>query len=170
MLSVDQRRSVDGEITKEFLRVNRERVDGIIAEFGRQAAGEAFAGYHFYLKGGNALAMLQGNEPAGDYDFQLMPRVEDYQNWPRTIRTADERICQALRASLQNVQDDFEEGMFDIATLTNWCRDGNRPLGRAGISFDGVNRGPRRQAFLRMKWYTKTGHGGGRNWTGYMIR
>ncbi len=33
-----------------------------------------------------------------------------------------------------------------------------------------VNRGPRRQAFLRMKWYTKTGHGGGRNWTGYMIR
>ena len=40
MLSVDQRRVVDGEITKEFLRVNRERVDGIIAEFGRQAAGE----------------------------------------------------------------------------------------------------------------------------------
>ena len=23
---------------------------------------------------------------------------------------------------------------------------------------------------FEMKWYTKTGHGGGRNWTGYMIR
>lgn len=149
MLDVDQRRVADAEITRAFLARNSDVVDRLIARFGELAGGGEFAPYHFYLKGGNAIALLEGRPTEGDYDFQLMPPLEDYEDWPGTVNQVNHAVCHVLTESLRGFEAGFfDVSMFEVGALAGWAGTQGNPLQKAGISFEGVTQDRKREGML----------------------
>jgi hypothetical protein len=110
--------------------------------FSTQAAAQ-FHGAHFYLKGGNALSLRKGVPLTGDYDFQLMPALAEYANWPQTLQQWNARILNALEVTLRAAQTAgitsalFDESVFSRANLIAWSADDNNPL--SGVDYKSIS-------------------------------
>lgn len=137
-MDLDGRRTVDAELTRDFLGNNQPLVQMLIAEFGRQIqlAGLTPANnYRFYLKGGNALAILANKPLSGDYDFQLRPPDATYANWAVAFPILDTAILTALRNTVTNTQLAaaaaglaFWVNSFLPATIQGWAATAGNPI------------------------------------------
>lgn len=137
-MDLEGRRIVDGELTHDFLNNNQALVQIMIGEFGRQinAAGLTRANhYRFYLKGGNALALLTNAAIDGDYDFQLRPPDATYANWAAAFPALDTAILTALTNTVTITQNSaaiaglaFNVNSFLPATIQAWAATANNPI------------------------------------------
>lgn len=98
---VEKRRMLDAEITKEYLKKNNDVIKEIAENFSQSIlnakADEKNKIEKFYLKGGKSISILKGDTNAiGDYDFQLVPNQEVYDNWSNLFPVIDNLILQTL--------------------------------------------------------------------------
>lgn len=162
IMKYEDKRIIDAEITKKFLRDNADAIDKIIAEFS-SVINEEFLRHHelgndeneynFYLKGGNALSVLDGKAPTGDFDFQLVPPAAVYNNWTVRFRELDEIIVTVLQHTVErlaNLPDPivFNEESFLVDTLEQWAREENNPIHINNIDLAGIERLERRQNIM----------------------
>lgn len=110
-MNKETRRFLDSVITKNFLTDNDNRrfVTELATEFSKilnkkleETNYSSFINSNFYLKGGNSIAVLTGEEPTGDFDFQFAPPKSVYQNWNKHFQKLDELILSSLRQTLIN--------------------------------------------------------------------
>lgn len=161
-MKYEDKRIIDAEITKKFLRDNADAIDKIIAEFS-SVINEEFLQYHelendeneynFYLKGGNALSVLDGKAPTGDFDFQLVPPTAVYNNWAIKFRELDEIIVTVLQHTVERLTDlpdpiVFNEESFLVDTLEQWAREENNPIHINNIDLAEIERLERRQNIM----------------------
>lgn len=160
VMDIEGRRIVDGELTQDFLRNNQVLVQMLIGEFGTQinAAGLTPANnYRFYLKGGNALAILTNRVPDGDYDFQLRPPDAVYANWAAAFPALDVALLTALENTVINTQIRaanaglaFNVTSFLPATIQAWAATANNPVHENHIDVANLVQQARRNDILEI--------------------
>lgn len=102
ILNLDDKRAIEAEITKKFLEDNKELVKLLVTNFSNKMKRILLnEKYNFYLKGGNALSKLKGEECTGDYDFQLMPPVATYRNWSGSFKNIDDTLIEILKETIE---------------------------------------------------------------------
>ncbi len=93
----EERRVIDAAITERFLRDNRNLVRRLTENF---AAWMDASGFRYYLKGGNAIAILNGGDAdhiSGDFDFQLQLPEADYRIWAGIFDQRDRELIHVLK-------------------------------------------------------------------------
>ena len=96
---LDLRRRLDAELTK-----------GVLAVYNAQSLAEDCAhalsqipSSDYYLKGGNALSLLQAQPVSGDWDFQFKPdKTAVYNQWATAYPAIDTRILGILQTLARN--------------------------------------------------------------------
>lgn len=145
-LSYENKRIIDAEITKRFLRDNRDIVKKLVGNF---AVCMNDGGFRYYLKGGNAVAILRdGNEEHldGDFDFQLRPAAGDYANWTGNYANLNTRLVHILKDTV-----DITAAMEDIGRFREECfeTEAVKALAAAkGIDLGGLRRLERRSDIM----------------------
>ncbi|MCM1045609.1 MAG: hypothetical protein NC417_08875 [Candidatus Gastranaerophilales bacterium] len=116
---VQKRRQLDSEITAKFLADNGPLVQQAVRRFMEKLeAGAHGLVEHYYLKGGNAIAVLEGEAMTGDYDFQLVPTQNVYQNWRKRRIDVETLIFSALEEAAKTlVQSRVDESAFEVERL-----------------------------------------------------
>lgn len=136
----ETKKTIEAQLTKEFL--NHEKNNKIVAHlihiFVERLRANLPPGYQFYLKGGNAVALLEGKEPTGDYDFQLVPPSAGYANWSPEIDRLTDIIISSFRECLGALPDKFDETVFDVETLRRWTQESGNPM--QGIDLSGIEK------------------------------
>lgn len=137
-MDLEGRRIVDGELTHDFLNNNQALVQMLIREFGIQInllVLNIFPLCRFYLKGGNALAILTNRVPDGDYDFQLRPSDADYANWATAFPALDAAILTALTNTVTITENNaanaglaFNVNSFLPTTIQAWAATAHNPI------------------------------------------
>lgn len=160
-MKYEDKRIIDAEITKSFIHDNTNAITAIIAEFSSiindeflrhhiLANGEKE--YNFYLKGGNALSILDGRTPTGDFDFQLAPRPAVYNNWEDEFTKLDETIVTVLQHTIERLvkRGDiaFNENSFSEETLKGWARNANNPICQNKIDLSAIEKLERRNNIM----------------------
>lgn len=134
-MTPEEKRFIEAGITQRFLHDNAAIVGRIIEKFGSvmrlNMPGEA-AGYNFYLKGGNSISILNNEEVTGDFDFQLMPPHNEYNNWPQLFDNVDNLVLGMLKKTVEDTAADIENmpppklgfniDCFKVENLQSWAR------------------------------------------------
>ncbi len=155
MITLDEKRFIEAGITKQFLQDNAAIVGRIIEKFGsvmRLNLPLGGAGYNFYLKGGNSISILNNSDITGDFDFQLMPPHNNYNNWPQLFDDVDNLVLGVLRITVEDTAQDidnmpppklgFNEGCLDVNNLRQWAQ--NNPFNGNVIDLSHLLRHERR--------------------------
>ncbi len=111
-ITYEEKRVIDAAITKKFLEDNRDLVNRLVRNF---AVRMNAAGFRYYLKGGNAIALLSGEDAGhinGDYDFQLQLPGEEYTVWAEIFDQRDRELIHILKHTVDATADEPEIGAF----------------------------------------------------------
>lgn len=113
-LTYAEKRVIDAEITKKFLADNRNLVKRLVENF---AALMNAGGFHYYLKGGNAIKILNGEDEDhldGDFDFQLLPGAGVYANWAGNFEALNRALVDILKNTVDRTAAMAEIGNFNL--------------------------------------------------------
>lgn len=129
------KRQLDAELTKKFIEEYPEK--GLnLAKICATELGKLKGSY--YLKGGNAIAILKGAPVSGDWDFQYYPEVEVYNSWVTKIHEVDTRIVKVL----ETVAKEFVKDKTTLTKLEEiFC----------SLKHDHINPIPKENAYLSNK-------------------
>lgn len=114
VLAYEDKRVIDAEITKKFLADNRNIVKRLIGNFADCMNAEKF---RYYLKGGNAIKILDGKDEDhldGDFDFQLLPGADVYANWAGNFGTLDRELVNILKNTVDSTAAIADIGNFNL--------------------------------------------------------
>lgn len=100
---VEERRKKDAELTAKFLEKNGAGVGALAQVFSREMRKKPQMYENFYLKGSNAIALLEGQDCKSDYDFEFVPTKEVYGNWKNEYGQVDAYIRSGLRAAAEKI-------------------------------------------------------------------
>lgn len=134
-LSYQDKRVIDAEITKRFLEDNKNIVKKLVGNFASCMNTEGFC---YYLKGGNAIAILNGVDEghlSGDFDFQLQLSAQIYANWGGNFDGLNLKLVNILKNTVDNtaVMEDagsFKLDCFQTETIRELARAKGIELGR----------------------------------------
>lgn len=102
MMDINLKRELDSKITSSFLSdsQNMNIVFKMVNMLGNEIKrDEMLKSLHFYVKGGNSIALLENKPFSGDFDFQLSLNKESYENvknWQENIISIDSKLRQIL--------------------------------------------------------------------------
>lgn len=113
-LTYAEKRVIDAEITKKFLADNRNLVKRLVENFAAfMNAGE----FRYYLKGGNAIKILNGEDEDhldGDFDFQLLPGAGVYANWAGNFEDLNGALVNILKNTVDRTAAMAGIGNFNL--------------------------------------------------------
>lgn len=110
------KRKIEAAITSGFIKNNSERVMKVAKSFSAKINDDNILSNNmdnFYLKGGNAISVLEDQPLTGDFDFQFVPNADAYNNWNTRIDVIDTRIIEAMKDTVK----DYGGSMFDLSVL-----------------------------------------------------
>lgn len=149
MPTKEQIKALEAVITRTFLSANIGPVTNLVQQFGQEMNARLPHLYRYYLKGGNAISLLQNVAMTGDFDFQIMPPLDAYDDWRAAFAQFDPIILVAMKEALEVIPGAgaFDIQVFDVDELARLSED-IPELGRG--AFEGVRQVKRRDMMMRI--------------------